>query len=166
MKALNHKEITKKYLIFLLNFTVLLAFTVICCYLYLKAGNQQSQMILEQQKAHEFIFTKRQQLSAKVELINSYLEMLTTEQVDNESALENKIIQLKMEASEDLETLKANGDPHHYVLFEKIFSNVEVAIGNKRLLQQVKGEENIQKKLLEDCNNANEQMTKELARGN
>jgi hypothetical protein len=166
MKSLNDKEITKKYLIFLLNFTVLLAFTVVCYFFYLRADKQQSKMILEQQKAHEAIFSQRKQLMAKIEQIHSYLDMLTTEQVENESALENKILQLKMETSEELRILKANGDPTPYVLFDKIISNIETALSTKQLLQQAKNDEKIQEKRLKDCNEADEKMTRELARGN
>jgi hypothetical protein len=166
MKSLNNKEITKKYLVFLLNFTVLLACTVVCYFFYLKANGQQSEMILQQQNVHKNIFDERNRLMAKIEQIHTYLNMLTTEQVENESALENKILQLKMETSEELKTLKANGDPAHYVLFEKIISNIEVALSTKQLLQQAKNEEKIQEKRLNDCNDADEKMTRELARGN
>jgi hypothetical protein len=166
MKSLNDKEITKKYLVFLLNFTVLLACTVVCYFLYLKANGQQSKMIVQQQKAHETIFDERKRLMGKIEQIHSYLDMLTTEQVDNESALENKILQLKMETSEELKTLKANGDPANYVLFDKIISNIEIALSTKQLLQQAKTEERAQEKRLNDCNKADEQMTRELVRRN
>jgi hypothetical protein len=166
MRSLNNKEITKKYLVFLLNFTVLLACTIVCYFLYLKANGQQSKMIVQQQKVHKTIFDERKRLMARIEQIHSYLNMLTTEQVENESALENKILQLKMETSEELKTLKANGDPAHYVLFEKITSNIEVALSTKQLLQQAKTEEKIQEKRLNDCNEADAKITRELARGN
>lgn len=165
MKALNNKEITKKYLIFLLNFTVLLVFTVACCFFYLKAENQQSGMILQQKQVHDYIFNKRQQLSVKIDTLNAYLTMLNTEQVENEVALERTILKLKNEASKDLELLKTNGNPDHYALFDKIISNIEKAIDNKHALEQAITEEEVQKKRLTDCIDANKKVKKELVSG-
>lgn len=165
MKALNSKEITKKYLIFLLNFTVLLACTVVCCFFYLRAGKQQTDMIMEQKRVHDYIFNKRHELSLKVDTLNSYLGMLNTEQVENEVALERKILELKNRVGKELEVLKTNGDPNHYILFDKIITNVDKAIDNKHALQQAITEEEVQKKQLIDCIDANKKVKKELISG-
>lgn len=162
MKALNNKEITSKYLVFLLNFTVLLLCTIACYFLYLKADKRQSEMIQEQQRAHEYIFNSRQELSGKIDTLNMYLSMLNTNQVENEVALERAILKLKNETSQKLEQLKANGVPSHYVLFDKIVSNVEKAIDNKHAFQQAMTEEEVQKKRLNDCIEANKKVKKEL----
>ncbi len=166
MKALNSKDITRKYLVFLLNFTVLLAVTVVCCFFYLKADHLQSRMIIEQKKTHEYIFTKRQELALKIDSLNSYLSMLNTEQVANEAELERKIVKLKNTMNAEVELLKSKGDPSHYELFAKIISNVEKAIDNKHALQQALTEEEIQKKRLTDCIDANKKVKKELISGN
>lgn len=165
MKALNHKEINKKYLIFLVNFTVLLACTVTCYFLYLRADKQQSKMILEQQHVHDYIFNKRLQLSLKIDTLNTYLSMLNTEQVENEVALERKILQIRNEARKEVELLKETSDAAYYILFEKIILNVDKAIDNKHALQQAITEEEIQKKRLTDCIDANKKVKKELISG-
>lgn len=165
MKALNNKEITNKYLIFLLNFTVLLLCTIGCCFLYLKADKRQSAIIMEQKQAHDYIFNARQELAGKIDTLNTYLSMLNTEQVENEVALERSILKLKNETSKQLEALKANGVPSNYVLFEKIVSNVEKAIDNKHVLQQAISDEEIQKKKLSDCIDLNKKVKKELVGG-
>lgn len=165
MKALNSKEITNKYLLFLLNFTVLLLCTIGCCFLYMKADKRQSAMILEQKQVHDHIFNARQELAGKIDTLNTYLAMLNTEQVENEVALERTILKLKNETSKQLEILKTNGVPTHYILFEKIISNVEKAIDNKHALQQAMTDEEVQKKRLNDCIDANKKVKKELISG-
>jgi hypothetical protein len=165
MKALNNKEITNKYLIFLLNFTVLLLCTIGCFFLYLKADKRQSAIILEQKQAHDYIFNSRQELAGKIDTLNSYLSMLNTDQVENEVALERSILKLKNETSKQLEMLKANGVPANYILFDKIVSNVEKAIDSKHACQQAMTDEEVQKKRLNDCIDANKKVKKELVSG-
>jgi hypothetical protein len=165
MKALNSKEITSKYFIFLLNFTVLLLCTTGCYFLYLKADQRQSAMIQEQQRVHEYIFNARQELAGKIDTLNTYLSMLNTNQVENEVALERVILKLKNETSKKLEILKANGVPDHYILFDKIVSNVEKAIDYKHAFQQAMADEEVQKKRLNDCIEANNKVKKELIGG-
>ena len=166
MKALNSKEITSKYLIFLLNFSVLLTLTVICYFLFLKADTQQSNMIVQQKRKHEFIFDKRQQLTNKIDTLNRYLLMLNTEQVENEPALKRTIMNIKNEASKQMEQLKSTGDATHYILFDKIIYNVDKAIDFKNEFQKASAEEKRQKQKLDDCIELNNNITNELRRRN
>lgn len=166
MKALNHKEITNKYLLFLLNFTILLMLTVACYYLYLKTNNEQSKMIVEQKKTHDYIFTKRQHFANTIDTLNTYLTMLNTEQVENEVALERTILKLKKQAGKELDALKTEGNASSFVLFDKIIADVEKAIDNKHALQQSITEEEIQKQRLVDCIEANKKVRNELIKGN
>jgi hypothetical protein len=161
MKALNHKEITNRYLIFLANFTLLLACTVLCWYLYLKTCDVQAAKILEKKNEYDFIFNKQQELSNKIDSLNKFLNMLNTDQVENEVALERTILKIKNETSRDFDVLEANGDKN-YVIFKKIIDNIEKAIDNKKALQQAILDEETQKRKLVDCIDANKKVKKEL----
>ncbi|HSH65171.1 MAG TPA: hypothetical protein VLB84_05090, partial [Bacteroidia bacterium] len=88
-----------------------------------------------------------------------------TEQVENEVALERKILQIRNEARKEVELLKETSDAAYYILFEKIILNVDKAIDNKHALQQAITEEEIQKKRLTDCIDANKKVKKELISG-
>lgn len=162
MKALNNREINKKYLLFLLNFTVLLTVTVMCYFMYLKADQQQSRMIVEKQKEHEYIFTKRREMEQKIDSLHMYLNMLNTEQVENEAELERRIGNLKNEASQQLERLKANGDPTPFRLFEKILSSIDHARNNKHTLREIIAEEADKQQLLDECMKADARTAKQL----
>jgi hypothetical protein len=162
MKALNHKEVTKKYLLFLLNFTALLAVTVVCYFFYLKADQQQSRLIVEKESEHEYIFTKRQELEQKVDSLLLLLNMTNTNQVGDEAALEHRIAEIQNEATEQLERLKTNGDPVPYLLFEKIVSNVEYALNSKNALRKVREEEAAVQEKLDACKDADNKIKKQL----
>lgn len=162
MKALNYKEINKTYLTFLLNFTILLVVTVVCYFLYLKADNVQTKMIVEEKKAHDVIFAQRQQFSNTIDTLNSYLTMLTTNQVENEVALERSILKLKNRAAKEIQALNAMGNTPYFILFDKIISDIEKTIDNKHKLQQSTADEEAQKKGLVECIEANKKVRNEL----
>ena len=161
MKALNHKEITNKYLIFLAYLTLLLACTVLCWYLYLKTSDAQASKIIEKKNEYDFIFNKRAQLSNKIDSLNTFLNMLNTGQVDNEVALERTILKIKNETSKELDILEADGNGN-YILFKKVIDNIEKAIDNKKALQQAILDEESSKRKLVDCIEANKKVKKEL----
>ena len=166
MKALNNKEINKKYAIFLLNFTLLLTCTVACYFLYLKAGQQQSRMIVERKQKYDFIFNKRQQLANTIDTLNFYLAKFNTHQVTNEEESERTILRMKNEANTELEVLKKDGDSEYYQLFEKIIGNVEMVIDNKHALGKALEEEKIQTEAYDNCVELNNKAAQELAKGN
>lgn len=162
MKALNHKEITKKYLLFLLNFSVLLIITVVCYYFYLKTDQQQARLIIEKQKEHEYIFAKRAELEKKVDTLTQYLTMLADGQGANEEALKNRISIIKNSASQELERLKANGDPFPYLLFDKVIASAGYAFNNRYLLMQTKTKEDQKRQELYDCKDADKRLQTRL----
>lgn len=162
MKALNHKEITKKYLLFLLNFTVLLAVTVFCYYLYLRTNQQQARMIVEKQKEHEYIFIKRQELERKLDTLTQYMNTLGTGQVENEEEQERRISRIKNAANQELGRLKENGDPMPYLLFDKALTSASYTSNSKHILLEAKTKEDEKRKELEDCIEADKKFQRKL----
>lgn len=164
MKALNHKEITKKYILFLVNFTVLLAVTVICYFFYLKTDQQQSRMIIEKKNEHDYIFAQRLELEKKVDSLTHYLDILTTDRVGNKEAMEDRINRIKNSALQTLERLKANGDPLPYLLFDKVISSVNYTFNSKHTLLQVKTKEEQKQRELDDCDEVDERLKRKLSK--
>lgn len=146
-------------MLFLLNFTVLLGFTVACYFFYLKANQQQSRIIVERRQ------NKRQQLANTIDTLNFYLAKFNTGQVTNEEELEHTILRMKNEASADLEAIKKDGDSEYYRLFEKIINSVEMVIDNKHALGKAIEEEKAQTDAYENCVELNNKAAKELEKG-
>jgi len=161
MKALNYREINRRYVFFLLFLTLLLSLPVLYYFLFINTSRQQINKIIEKKNQFDFVFKKREQLCAKIDTLNNFLNMLNTGQIYNEVALERTILKLKNDALLEIEVLEVN-DPDRYGMFKKLLFDVEKAIDNKKILQQAMTEEEEQKKKLMECIEANKKIKKDI----
>lgn len=162
MKALNNKEITNKYLVFLAYFTFLLFFSLLCISLFHKTAESYASVLVEKKNENDFIFNKRMSLSSKIDSLNLFVKLLNTKQVENEGALTRSILKLKNEANDELRVLEVKGK-NDYQLYRKIIAGIEAALDNKKVLQQAKNEEDVQRRKLMECIEANNKAKKALS---
>ena len=157
MKALNHKEITNNYMIFLGYFSAFLIATILCAFFYHQT--YKSYLFEVQKKKTELDHQKKENqiLTQKIDSLNMLLKLLNTYQVQNEVALERSIIKLKNSSIKQISKLEEDGNSN-YKLEKNIVFNIETALENKRNFQQVKAEEEFSRKKLLECIEANKKV--------
>lgn len=158
MKALNKNEIYKRYWFFILYFSILLLFTVLCRFLYLKTYDKYASVLTEKKNSIEFLINTRVQLSARVDSLNMFMHLLHTKQVKNDAALERAILKIKYDTVNDIEALEAGG-VRDFDLYKKVLANVEVMLDAKKILNQSEEEARLNEKKYNECVKANEKLT-------
>ncbi|HTF81167.1 MAG TPA: hypothetical protein VL947_05565 [Cytophagales bacterium] len=157
MKALNSGEIYKRYWIFIIYFSVLLSITVLCRFLYLKTYNKYADVLTEKKQKTEFLTKKKVELSVRIDSLNLFMHMLNTKQVKNEAALERAILRIKYDTMNELEGLEAEG-VKDFTFYKRVLANVEMMLDAKKTLNQSLQEEEVNKKKLMECNQANNKL--------
>ncbi len=160
MKALNGYLIVKKYLIFLGYFSTLLAITLLYSYFYFKTFESYSIELERRQQESDYVNNGKIILSHKIDSLNNFIKLLNTKQVQNETALERSIINLKNGAVRTITDLE-KVDDYDFKLQKTIIYNVEAALEIKRNLSQAKSEEENSRKKLFECIEANKKMKEE-----
>lgn len=158
MKALNKDEIFKKYWFFIIYFSILLLFTVLCRFLYLKTYDKYAAVLTDKKSSIEFLISTRVQLSSRIDSLNMFMHLLHTKQVKNDAALERAILKIKYDTMNDIEALEANG-VKDFDLYKKVLANVEVMLDAKKILNQSEEEARLSEKKYNECVKANEKLT-------
>jgi hypothetical protein len=161
MKALNHSEITQKYLTFLAYFSVLLFFSVSCGYFFNKTCEAQTNALLVKKNDYDFAFRSTTSLSVKIDSLNLLLKLVNTGKVGNEQALEKAILALNNETSIELDHLEQT-QQGNYTLYRKFVLGVANALDGKKSFQSILEEEKTLNKKLNECRKANEKVEKSL----
>lgn len=157
MKAKNHKEIIYSYLIFLGYFTSLVIVSLICWLLFHKTTKHFTYTLKIKKEELELYEVNKSLLSDRIDSINYFITILNTNLIDNETALERKILQIKNESIIKIEDLEKAGT-NDFELHKNILLDVEKSIEAKKSLTQYKEEENNLKNKLQDCGNANQKL--------
>lgn len=144
---------------FLLNFSVLLLATICCAWFYHKTCESYLKAIETKETELTRALSLKKMLANKVDSLNVFLEMLNTNQVQNEFALERSIIALKNSAGKIVTELEETGDSK---LEKAIIYNIEAALQDKKNFQVAKSEEDIQRKKLSECMEANKSVKSNL----
>lgn len=154
MKALNSNDIYKRYWFFIVYFSILLFFTVLCRFLYLKTYDKYATVLTQKKDKIEFLIKKKAELSSRIDSLAMFMQILNTKQVKNDAALERAILKIKYDTMDDLAALEADGI-NDFVLYRKVLANVEIILDAKKTLSQTIDEEEVNKKKLMECNQAN-----------
>lgn len=157
MKAKNHKEIIYSYLTFLGYFTSLVIVSLICWLLFHQTTKHFTCTLKLKKEELELYEVNKSLLSDRIDSINYFITILNTNLIDNEAALERKILQIKNEAIIKIEDLEKAGT-NDFELYKNILLDVEKSIEVKKSLTQYKEEENNLKNKLQDCGNANQNL--------
>lgn len=154
MRALNNSEVYRRFWFFIVYFSVLLFFTVLCRFLYLKTYDKYASVLTQKKDKIEFLIKKKAELSTRIDSLAMFMQILNTKQVKNDAALERAILKIKYDTMNDLEALEADGI-NDFILYRKVLANVEIILDAKKTLSQAIDEEEVNKKKLMECNQAN-----------
>jgi len=157
MKAKNHKEIIYSYLVFLGYFTSLVIVSLTCWLLFFQTTKHFTYTLKLKKEELEHYEINKSLLSDRIDSINYFITILNTNLIDNEAALERKILQIKNEAIIKIEDLDKSGT-NDFELYKNILLDVEKSIEAKKSLNQYKEEEYNLKNKLQDCGNANQKL--------
>lgn len=162
MKPKNHREITIAYLSFISHFTLLLIITTTCWFLFIQSKQRFINSIKTKKQELDFYYNTNMDLYNRLDSINYLISISNTKMINNEEALERRILKIKDEALNEISILEQDGD-NSYLIYKKVLLDTDFFLESKKTLQQNKEEENFNKKKLQECFAANKELNK---RGN
>jgi len=159
MKSKNKNEIITAYSIFMGHFSLLLLASVLLVGLFIETKKSFIDLVKAKKEELDLYKIKKIYLSNNVDSINFFIQILNTNMVTNEDALERKIIEIRNESINEIDSIEKLGVAH-FSIYKKILFDIDNKLETIQSLRQIKEEENNLKNKLQNCNDANNKLKK------
>lgn len=128
MKPINALELNKSYRLFVLNFIVLIAFAILCMYLFFTASKYEYQILETEVKQTDQLLSKRKEINIKFDMILLRFKQLSkytsinSQEINNQAIILEDIQNTNFKIKELVK--KQQSDASSFLLYKKMSEDV------------------------------------------
>lgn len=159
LKKLNFKEVRRATTMFWCTFLLLLIFSIIPVYFFLKSYQSQNDYIVKDINSYKELLNKHQLLKQKIDSVYNQLSLLNTGKVSNDLFLEKYIADNKNE----IVRIIGDDSTKDFKQYGYLMNNIEGILKQKDTLIGISNRESLALSDLMDCMNKTRKVKKDLS---
>lgn len=169
MKPINAQELSKSYRIFVLNFVVLVAFAIICVYLFFAASRYEYEILEHEVKQTDQLLSRRREINLNFDIILDRFKQLSkytpinSQERNNQAILLEDIQNTNYKIKEIIKKQEINTSS--FLLYKKMTDDVAQLAGIQDSLFSTKFQIENLRVQLESCLRTNQSAVNKLKGG-